>query len=120
MTTKVAAKNNAGCRREGRMASYSIETQSSAIVRQPTSSECLTRRGLRSEAALMHRAGRGHAWVELDLAKRTFVAGYILLQQSQQRFCLLRAQINSLKASNLHLRLALLLQRAEHKEKVPN
>jgi hypothetical protein len=39
----------------------------------------------------MNRTRWRHARIKLDLAKRPFVAGHVLLQQSQQGFGLLRA-----------------------------
>ncbi len=67
----------------------------------------------------MHRPSRSHPRIELDLAKRAFVARHILLQKSQQSLGLLRAQVNSLKIADLNVGLALLLQGAEDKKKVP-
>ena len=67
----------------------------------------------------MYRPSRSHPRIELDLAKRAFVARYILLQKSQQSLGLLRAQVDSLKITDLNVCLALLLQRAEDKKKVP-
>jgi len=68
---------------------------------------------------LVHWPGRCHSRIQLYLSKGAFVAGDILLQQSQQRLRLLRAQINPLEISDFDLRLSLLLQRAEDEEEVP-
>jgi hypothetical protein len=68
----------------------------------------------------MHRSCRPTPRIELDFAERCLVAGNVLLQKSEQRFGLLRAQIDALKIPDLHLRLALLLHRAESQEKIPD
>ena len=67
---------------------------------------------------LVHRARRSHSRVEFDLAKCPFIAGNILLQQPQQRFRLLRAQINPLEIPDFDLRLGLLLQSTEDQKEV--
>src|SRR5882762_4071864 len=69
---------------------------------------------------LVDRPPAHHPRVELNLAKRALVTRQILLQNRRQRLCLLRTQIDSLKVPQLHFVLALLLQRAEDKEEVPN
>ena len=68
----------------------------------------------------MHWSLRTHARVKLDLAESAFVTAHVLLQKSQQRLSLLRAQINSLEVLDLHLRFGLLLQRTEDQEEVPD
>lgn len=68
----------------------------------------------------MHRAGRGKAWIEFDLAEGAFVANYVLLQKSEQGFGLLRAEVNALKVANFHLGFGLLLQSSEDEEEVPD
>ena len=70
-------------------------------------------RSIGDTGRLVHRPGSHHTRVQLDLTKRAFVAGHVLLQDGRQRFGLLRTQVNSLKIIDLHLGLALLL-------KVPN
>src|ERR1700739_2425491 len=67
----------------------------------------------------VHRPLRRHARIQFDLAKGAFVPGYILLQEAEQRLGLLRAQIDSLKVTDVDLGLCLLLQRAEDQEKIP-
>src|SRR6266567_1892058 len=69
---------------------------------------------------LVHRAGRGHSRIKLDLAKGAFVVGDILVQNRSQRLGLLRAQVNALKISYLDLIFRLLLHGAEHEKEVPN
>ena len=69
---------------------------------------------------LMYGPRRSHARVKLDFTERSFVARHILLKQTQQRLRLLRTEINSLEIADLHVRLALLLQRAKDKKKVPD
>lgn len=70
---------------------------------------------------LVDLTGSGcHARIQLDLAKRAFVAIHILLQDGHQRLGLLRAQINALEVLYFDLGLALLLQRAEDQKKVPH
>ena len=68
----------------------------------------------------MHRPRRPHAGIQLDLPKSALVSRHVLLQQSQQRLGLLRAQIDPLEIPNIHLRLGLLLQSAKHQEKIPD
>lgn len=68
----------------------------------------------------MHRPRWSHAWIELDLTKGSLVAGDILLQKSEQCLGLLRAEINSLKVSNLDLAFTLLLECAKGQEKIPD
>ena len=68
----------------------------------------------------MHLPPGTHARVQFDFAERRFVAGDVLLQQSQKRLGLLRAEIDALKVTNLHLSFALLLHRAEDQEEIPN
>jgi len=68
----------------------------------------------------MHWSLRTHARVKLDLPESALVAAHVLLQKSQQRLSLLRAQINSLEVLDLHVGFGLLLQRAEDQEEVPD
>src|SRR6516164_7065375 len=69
----------------------------------------------------MHRPGGCDASrVEFDLAEGAFVVGNVLLQDGGQRLCLLRAEINALEVSYLHLILRLLLHGPEHQKEVPN
>lgn len=68
----------------------------------------------------MHWAVWIHARIEFDLAESAFVACHVLLQESEQSFSLLRTEINTLKIPDIDLGLALLLQRAEDQEKVPD
>ena len=69
---------------------------------------------------LVYRACWRHARVEFDFAEGAFVARYILLEKSKERFRLLRADINALKITNLYLSFALLLQGAEDHEEIPD
>lgn len=68
----------------------------------------------------VHRAGRTHARVKFDLTERAFVPGDVLLQQSKQCLCLLRAQVDALEVANLDLGFGLLLQRAEDEKEIPD
>jgi hypothetical protein len=61
-----------------------------------------------------------HARIEFDFAEGGFVAVDVLLQQSEQRLGLLRAQVDALKITDLHLSFTLLLNRAKDEEKVPD
>ncbi len=63
---------------------------------------------------------RAYPRIELDLTEGCLVPGNVLLKQSEQRFRLLRAEIDPLKIANLDLRFGLLLQGAEGEEKIPN
>ncbi len=63
---------------------------------------------------------RPHSRIELYLSESRFISGDVLLQQSEQRFCLLGAEIDSLEISNLHLRFGLLLQGAEGEKEIPD
>lgn len=63
---------------------------------------------------------RAHPRIEFDLTESRFVSGNVLLKQSEQGFCLLRAEIDSLEIANLDLGFGLLLQGAEGEEKIPN
>src|SRR4029077_14685737 len=60
------------------------------------------------------------AWIKFDLAERGLVVGHVLLQERHERLGLLRAQINSLKVSQFHLRLRALLHRGENEEEIPD
>src|SRR5581483_5644936 len=80
-----------------------------------------TKRGWQSlSRRLVDRSARPHPGIEFNLAERALVSGDILLQQSEQRFGLLGTQINSLKITDVHLALGLLLQSAEHQEEIPD
>jgi hypothetical protein len=68
----------------------------------------------------MYRPGWIHARVELDFAESAFIAGDVLLQQSKQRFSLLRAEVNALKVANLDVTFGLLLQCPENHKEVPD
>src|ERR1700747_1617800 len=69
---------------------------------------------------LMHRARSHHSRVEFNLAKGTLISRNVLLENRHKCLCLLRTQIDSLKITDFHLSLALLLQGAEHQEEIPN
>lgn len=75
---------------------------------------------LLSTADLMHRPRGAHAGIEFDLAKRALVSSDILLQKAQQRFGLLRTQVDALKVPDLHVTLGLLLQGTENQKEVPD
>src|SRR5690242_19685405 len=68
----------------------------------------------------MDGAALDHARIEFDLAERVFVADNVLLQHTQQRFCLLWAEIDPLEIMNFDLRFGLLMKSAEGEEEVPN
>lgn len=68
----------------------------------------------------MHVAGGRHTRVELDFTEGVFVAGDVLLQESQQSLGLLRAEVDALKIANLYLALGLLLESAEGEEEIPD
>jgi hypothetical protein len=89
-------------------------------IQQPEFNKRSTNVALNMPVVLMNRPSRSHARIELDFTKRTFVTGYILLQQSKQGLGLLRAQVNSLEVANLHLRFGLLLQGSENHKEVPH
>jgi transglutaminase-like putative cysteine protease/tetratricopeptide (TPR) repeat protein len=61
-----------------------------------------------------------HVRVELDLAESFFVVHYVLLKNGEQRFRLLRAEIDALKVIDLNLRGRLLLEGAEYQKEIPN
>src|SRR5205807_7545483 len=63
---------------------------------------------------------RSHARIKLDLTECALVPTHILLQQSQQRFRLLWAQIDALEILDLDLSFGLLLQRAENQKEIPD
>src|SRR5579862_1999648 len=83
-------------------------------------SETAASRGARSPCLMDLPAAHGHARVEFDLAECALVARYVLLQDCEQRFSLLRAQVNPLEISDLNLSFALLLQCAEDQEEIPD
>src|SRR5258708_2805183 len=70
--------------------------------------------------ALVHRAGRAHSRIKLDLAEGAFVVGHILVQDGREGLRLLRTQVNTLKISHLNLIVCLLLHGPEHQKKVPD
>src|SRR5215475_4081647 len=57
--------------------------------------------------------------IKLDFAKGTFVLRNVLLQDHEQRFCLLRAQIDPLKVCYLHLFWRLCAQGTKGEKEVP-
>jgi hypothetical protein len=69
---------------------------------------------------LMYLSAWAHLRVKFDFAECGLVSSDVLLQQSQQRLGLLRAQINSLEVANLDLSFVLLLDSAEGEEKIPD
>lgn len=73
-----------------------------------------------SDATLVNWTLRPHSWIKLDFAEGTLISRYILLQQSKQSFCLLRAEIDALEISDLDLRFGLLLQGAKCEEEIPD
>lgn len=68
----------------------------------------------------MDGPARHHSGIKFDLAKCVLITHYVLLQNGEQRFCLLRTEVNSLKILYLNLGLALLLKSAENQEKIPH
>src|SRR5580700_11041633 len=68
----------------------------------------------------MHWPLRHHAGIEFDFAEGILVSRDVLLQHSEQGLGLLRAQIDALKILDLDLGFALLDERAEHQEEVPD
>src|ERR1700751_5911271 len=68
----------------------------------------------------MHRTALHHARIELDFAECAFISGDIVLENAQQGLGLLGAQIDSLEILNFDLSLALLEQRPEDQEKIPD
>lgn len=62
---------------------------------------------------------RSGARFQLDLSESSFILSDILLNQSQKRFCLLWAQINTLKILYFHVLRLCLVNRAEQQKKVP-
>src|SRR5208282_2629031 len=65
----------------------------------------------------------GSTWgarIKFDLAERGFVVRHVLLHERHERLGLLRADINPLKVSQLHLRLRALLHRPENQEEIPD
>jgi hypothetical protein len=74
----------------------------------------------REQIRSMHLSPRAHPRIQLDLPEGRLVAVDILLQQSEQRLGLLRAQVNALKVADLDLRLILLLHGAKHEEEIPH
>jgi len=67
----------------------------------------------------VHRAAGHHAWIQFDLSERAFISCNILLQDAEQCFCLLRAQIDSLEILNFHLGFTLLHKCSEDQEEIP-
>ncbi len=68
----------------------------------------------------MHRSLGHHPRVQLDFAKGILVSGHVLLQNPEQCFGLLRAQINSLEVLDFYLRFRLLQQGSENQEEIPD
>src|SRR5215471_434134 len=77
------------------------------------------RNGLGSPA-LVYRAGSLNPWVEFDFTKRALIVRHVLVKDRSQCLRLLWAQIDSLKITNFHLVLRLLLHRAKHQKEVPD
>lgn len=68
----------------------------------------------------MNGSGRLHTGIQLYLAESVFILTHILLQDREKSLGLLGADVNALKIRNLDLSFALLLQRAEYQEEVPD
>jgi hypothetical protein len=68
----------------------------------------------------VHLAPGTHARVKFDFSEGGFVAGNILLQESEQGFRLLWAEVNALEVPDFDLSFALLLYGAKYEEKVPD
>src|SRR5258708_6645513 len=100
MTTKITANTTAGCG----------DTRDESGPWPPA----------RLSLNLVHRPLRTHTRVELDLAEGGLVSRNVLLQESKQRFGLLRAQVNALHITNLHMRFGLLLEGSEDQKEVPD
>jgi hypothetical protein len=96
------------------LATSVLPSSDNAASRNVTSFVCAT------APKLMHWSLRAHAWVELDFSEGALVTGHILLQKSQQRLSLLRAEVNALEVLDLDMALGLLLQRAENQKEVPD
>jgi hypothetical protein len=69
---------------------------------------------------LVNRPRRRHPRIKFDLAECAFIPLHVLLQESEKRLGLLRAQVNSLKILDLDMAFGLLLQRPEDHKKVPD
>src|SRR5439155_4040526 len=63
---------------------------------------------------------RGNGGIKLDFPEGAFVLAHILLQNCQQSFGLLRAEIDPLKVLHFHILCVQRLQAAKHQQKVPN
>src|SRR5258708_13054164 len=112
---KMTAKTRAGCGLEDRMRFEILPEQKrirSALCRQPMSREQA------EQENSVHRTSRTHARIELDFAECAFVTGDVLLQESKQSLCLLRAQVDALEVADLDLGFGLLLQRAEDEQEI--
>src|SRR6266851_266278 len=112
---KITAKTRAGCGLENRMGFEILPEHKrirSAQHRQP-----MSRKQAEQENSV-HRTSRTHARIELDFAECAFVTGDVLLQESKQSLCLLRAQVDALEVADLDLGFGLLLQRAEDEKEV--
>src|SRR6266436_10341701 len=68
----------------------------------------------------MHRPPGHHAGVQFDFPEGAFVSGHVVLQNPQQRFGLLWAQIDALEVLNFHLGFTLLQQRSKDQEEIPD
>lgn len=68
----------------------------------------------------MDRAARLHARIEFDLAECGLILRHILLQNRQQRLCLLRAYVDTLEICYFDLVFRLLLQSPKYQEKIPH
>ncbi len=68
----------------------------------------------------MNRPGWNHSRIQFDLSKCAFIARDVLMQNGGEGFRLLRAEVDTLKISDLHLRFTLLLQGSEYQEEIPN
>src|SRR5476649_438352 len=62
---------------------------------------------------------RGGAGIKLDFSERAFVLTHVLLQDGQQRFGLLRTEIDPLKVLHFDVLLVHRLQASKHQQKVP-
>src|ERR1700744_6001436 len=62
----------------------------------------------------------GHGRIKLDLAERALILAYVLIKNREQRFGLLRAEVNSLEVLHLDLLRTDRLQASKHQEKIPH
>lgn len=69
---------------------------------------------------LVYRSSWSHSRIQLDFSKRAFVSGDILLEQSEKCLRLLRAEVDSLEVPDINLGFALLLERPENQEEIPD